>query len=65
MEDGDWMKKEVYDSVDYKNFREGSILNAVTVLKTKDIFDENLDEDKIELIHDLDLKRDDILDGTC
>ena len=65
MENSDWMKEEVYDSTEYKSFREGSILNAVTVLKTKDIFDGELDEDKKELVHDLDLKRDDILDGIC
>lgn len=62
MKDADWMKTEVYDSTEYKNFREGNILNAITVLKDKDIFDGKLDEDKTELVHDLDLKRDDILD---
>lgn len=65
MDDKDWMQKEVYGSTEYKSFMDWKILNAVDILKSKNIFNWDLDEDKKNLVHDLDLKRDDMMDWTC
>jgi len=40
-------------------------LNAIDILRKKNIFDNELDEETQEVVDEVDLQRDDILDGTC
>jgi hypothetical protein len=40
-------------------------LNAIDILRKKNVFDNELDEETQEVVDEVDLQRDDILDGKC
>ncbi len=65
LNDADRVEKEILNNADYTSFINGSILNAVDIMRKRDVFWDTPDEDVQKVVDEIDTQRDEIMDGTC